>query len=376
MAKRRGQGEGSIYKRAPDGRWVGSVNLGYEGGTRRRRVVYGDSQAEVVAKLEGVRQDRCEGRLTAKADNRQTVGAFLRGWLDDYTAELADSTQESYRWLLERHVIPELGDHRLSQLTARHVQALLTSKQDLAPRTRQYLLTVLRSALDTAEREGLVPRNVAKLVKPPSVRAAEVRPYSAEEAAALLEAAAGTRMHPLIALAVFTGLRVGECLGLRWADIDLEDGAVSVKRTRRRTGTVADPKTEAGRRVVPMDAAAVEALAAWRTLQAQDRAAAASWEAGDSVFTTRDGRLLSHAGVRSGWRRTVDRAEVEYRGFHHLRKTYTSLLAAQGIHPKAAQQLLGHTDVRVTLEAYTRANAPMLRDAASAIGRALEKPAP
>ncbi len=241
-------------------------------------------------------------------------------------------------------------------------------REGLSARTVQYIHAVLRRALGEAETWGLVGRNVAKLVRPPQVRKPEVRALDREEVAAMLKAAEKERLYPLIYTALTTGLRLGELLALTWGDIDLDAGQLHVKRTRRRTGTVAPPKTDAGRRSVPLPEPTREVLRSHRETQAAERAEACAWEQVDLVFTTQEGRPLLHRFVQRVWYRVLDKAEVDRCGFHHLRKTYTTMLAENGVPPRAAQQLLGHSNVRVTLEAYTHVSKHALAEAASHVG--------
>ena len=167
---RRGPGEGSIYQRQ-DGRWAGSVHIGYEGGRRVRKHVFGHSRAEVKEKLATVQRLQAEQRPIP--DLRIKVGPYLRQWLDEVARpRVRASTLKSYREIVEVHLVPGLGHIALAKLTPAEVQAFLNRKQasGLSARRVQYIHAVLRRALVTAERWGLVSRNVARLVDPPRVR--------------------------------------------------------------------------------------------------------------------------------------------------------------------------------------------------------------
>ncbi len=164
---RRGPGEGSIHLRQ-DGRWAGSVHIGYEGGKRVRKHVLGHTRKEVADKLDVVLRAQREQRPVP--NQRDKLGPFLRSWLDDTARPtLRASTYASYDDILRLHLIPGLGRIPLAKLAPADVQSFLNTKLEsgLSPRRVQYLHAVLRRALGMAERWGLVSRNVAKLVDPP-----------------------------------------------------------------------------------------------------------------------------------------------------------------------------------------------------------------
>jgi integrase len=332
-ATRRGHGEGSIYRRASDGRWVGTIDLGWETGKRQRKTVYGRTQAEVIEKLDRLKTERREGRLPA-AGQQPTVEQYLREWVGEHLpGTVADTTLESYRYIVEQHVIPVIGRKRLDRLEARDVQRLLNTKRDegLSPKTCRYIHSIVRRALGVAERWGLVGRNVARLVETPRVPTPEPKAFTRDEVRRIMISAEAERLGPLIFLALMTGLRLGELLGLRWDDIDLAEGMLRVQRTRRRTGTVAEPKTAAGRRTVTLPPTAVDLLREHRDQQGRERRAAAAWEDAATVFVTSEGRPLGHRFVQRIWYRVLKRAKVESRGFHHLRMR-GSRGAATGCH--------------------------------------------
>ena len=212
---RRGPGEGSIYQRG-DGRWAGSVHIGYENGRRVRKHVLGHSRAEVKEKLGTVQRLHAENRPIP--DLRIKVGPYLRQWLDEVAKpRVRASTLKSYREIVEGHLVPGLGNIPIAKLTPAEVQAFLNRKQasGLSPRRVQYIHAVLRRALVTAERWGLVSRNVARLVDPPRVRRREITPLTPEQARRLIETSIEDRYRALWITALGTGLRQGELLALR-----------------------------------------------------------------------------------------------------------------------------------------------------------------
>jgi integrase len=193
--RKRGRGEGSIFKRK-DGRWCGMLNLGWEGGHRKRKCFYAGTAAEVQEQLLKARADHSQGLLVAH--ERQTVGQFLSRWLtDSVKPAVRPRTYESYELTVRLHLMPELGTIRLEKLTPQNVQALLNRKGrsgKLSPRSVAYIRAVLRQALNQAQRWGLVARNAAALVDPPRMVRHEIKPLSADQSRALLVAAKGDKL--------------------------------------------------------------------------------------------------------------------------------------------------------------------------------------
>ena len=217
-----------------------------------RKHVTGHSRKEVVDKMAALMRAHDERRPIPS--QREKVGPFLRRWLDEVARPtLRASTYSSYDDSLEGHLVAGLGHIALSKLTPAEVQAFLNRKlaSGLSPRRVQYIHAVLRRALRTAERWGMVSRNVAKLVDPPRVPKHEINPLTPEQARQLIVAAEDDRHRALYVTALGTGLRQGELLGLRWNDVDLDAGRLRVRHTLANVGgtlTLLEPKTEATRR--------------------------------------------------------------------------------------------------------------------------------
>src|SRR5687767_119940 len=225
-ATRRGHNEGSIYQRK-DGRWTASINMGWEGGKRKRKHFLARTRREVQEKLTRALHDKQVGLPVAP--ERQSMGKYLQMWLEEAVKPtVRPKTYVSYEQLVRLHILPTLGRIQLHQLTPQHVQSLLNQKRTagLSPRTVQYLHTLLRSSLNRALKWGLVQRNVAALVDRPRNVKREIRPLNPEQARAFLAAvkgsSSGIRLEALYVVAIAEGLRQGELLGLRWEDVDLQ----------------------------------------------------------------------------------------------------------------------------------------------------------
>lgn len=372
---RRGNGEGSIYQRS-DGRWAAVVDVGREGGKRRRKTLYGRTRKEVAERLKIALRAQQQGLLPT-GDDRQTVSAFLEWWLAEVVENtVRPSTAVSYATKVRKHIAPEIGHVPLTKLGPADVQALLNRKlaAGQSARSVQYIHAILRRSLGQAERWGLVPRNVAKLVDPPRVVRPEIVPLSRDEARALLAAAHGDRLEALYTVGIALGLRQGEALALRWDDVDLEEATLRVKRTVQRIRgelVYGEPKSARSRRALSLPAASVEALKAHRRRQLAERLAAFEWEDNDLVFCTQAGRPLDARNVARHFDRMCERAGLGHRRFHDLRHTTASLLLEQGVHPRVVMELLGHSQFSLTMNNYSHVMPVLQREAANRMDEVL-----
>jgi integrase len=249
--KKRGNGEGTIYRRK-NGGWVTQYTV-YTTKGRKRKTIYGKTRQEVAAKLANALSDR-EGGLTFDAEGLK-LGVYLDRWLvDSVRNTLRLTTYQGYERICRLHIKPLLGQVRLTNLSVVHVRGLYRERLEagLAPRMVQLVHVTLHKALKQAVVDGLIPRNVTEAVKAPQPEKKEIKPLSPEQARRLLEEVKGERLEPLYVLAVTTGMRQGELLGLKWEDVNLEAGTIQVRRTlSTRTGkgvAFSPPKTIKWRR--------------------------------------------------------------------------------------------------------------------------------
>src|ERR671919_1014822 len=227
---KRGNGEGGISRRK-DGLYMARYTVQTATGSKRK-TLYGKTRREVDEKLTKAKADRDAG-LLFDADNMK-LGEYLGRWLTDSVRDtVRPTTFERYEQIVRLHIRPVLGKVKLKNLTSAHVRGLYREKLDagLAPRTVQYVHVTLHKALKQAIADGLIPRNATEAVKPPQVRREEMQPLTAEQVKILFEAVRDDRLESLYILAVHTGLRQGELLGLKWEDVDLEAGTLQVRRT-------------------------------------------------------------------------------------------------------------------------------------------------
>jgi integrase len=300
-----------------------------------------------------------------------TVGDFLLVWLADVvTPTVRPKTRATYETLVRVHLIPAFGHVPLVRLTPQDVQRALNERlgSGLSPRTVRHILVVLRTALGQASRWDLVSRNVATLVEPPRVATAEVRPMTADEARTFLEVSSGDRLHALYAVALLTGLRQGEALGLRWHNLDLDQATLRVEHALQRVAgrlSLVEPKTRRSKRVVVLSPRAVDALRGHRAEQLRERLLAGErWTETGLVFTTTIGTPLDGPAVTRRLQRILAGAGMRPQRFHDLRHTCASLLLLDGVHPRVVMEMLGHSQISLTMDTYTHV-APELQRAAS-----------
>jgi integrase len=235
----------------------------------------------------------------------------------------------------------------------------------------------LHRALDQAVRWGLLMRNVTDAVDPPRRSSPEMRAWDARQVAAVMAAAASDELEALWRVAVFTGMRRGEILGLRWADVDLDAGELSVRRTLSRGATsrleAGEPKTAAGRRRVSLPPSVVDSLRRHRVRQLEQRLAAGpAYGDQNLVFATDSGGVILPNALSLRFRRLIERAGVPVIRFHDLRHTNATIDLASGTHPKVVQERLGHASISETLDRYSHVTKNMQREAANRLDAAIE----
>ena len=372
---KRGNGEGTISRRK-NGGWMAQYYVHTAEG-RKRKTIYGRTRAEVAKKLAKALSDR-ESGLIFDAEGLK-LREYLSRWLEDSVKDtVRNTTYERYEQISRTHIIPMLGDVKLKGLSPTHVRGLYKEKlQTLSPRTVQYIHVTLHKALKQAVNDGLIPRNATEAVKPPQVRREEIRPLTPEQVKQLLDAARGDRLEALYTLAVHTGLRQGELLGLKWEDVDLESGSLHVKRTlttAKGGPRLAAPKTKGSRRRVSLTRGAVDALRAHlaRQLEEIDRASSL-WQENGLVFASEMGTPLDRRDLTSRqFKPLLKRANLPQKTrFHDLRHTCATLLLTKNVNPKVVSEMLGHSNIAITLDTYSHVLPNMQDSAARALEEAL-----
>src|SRR5215212_1984825 len=372
MAKKRGNGEGSISRRK-NGGWMAQYSV-YTAEGRKRKTLYGRTRQEVATKLAMALSDRENGLVFD--DEGLTVGKYLDKWIDSsMRGSVRQSTLVRYEQIVRLHIKPTLGRVALKNLTPAHIQGLYRDRLDcgLSPATVQKIHVVLHKALDQATSWSLVPRNPTDSVKAPRPAPEEIRPLNREQAKVLLEAARGERFEALYVLAVTTGLRQGELLGLKWEDVDLGEDILRVRRTLIRNKgrlLLGEPKTKRSRRTVRLTEAAVEALKRHLSQQMEQIERLGDlYEDQGLVFATQRGTLVNPTNLRRrSFAPLLEKAGLPTIRFHDLRHTCATLLLSRNVNPKIVSEMLGHATVSITLDTYSHV-LPNMQDGAA---RALE----
>nr|WP_020121252.1 site-specific integrase [Streptomyces canus] len=398
--KGRANGEGTIYQRK-DGRWEAAGYVLAADGTRKRIRVYGSTRREAADKLAEKIANSHRGLPVATADS--TVGDYLTYWLNGVAVHrLRENTHVRYAACVRLHLMPGLGTKKVARLTAKDVRTFLDRlrttcqccaqgldaerksccavgeccQKRLSPLTVTYVHSVLKSALEHAVREDELPRNVARNVKATAPRPRRFRPFTAAEARQFLDAARADRLHALYALALRTGLRKGELLGLHWEDLDLTTGTASIRRSlqRTRTGglTHLPTKTLASERRIALPTECIRSLKEHKAQQDKEcKTAGSAWQDSGLVFTTPTGRPLDPANLTRRFRSFLNRAGLRRIRFHDLRHSTATLLLEQGVDLVVIKELLGHAHIGVTAGVYAHVRLRLQRQAIDCLNNAL-----
>ncbi|HLZ56781.1 MAG TPA: tyrosine-type recombinase/integrase [Ktedonosporobacter sp.] len=356
-AKRR-YGDGTVYQRK-DGRWVAEISMKFEGGKRSHISRYAKDEDEGYTILYQLQQEKRQKTLITGPD--QPFKQLLEYWLEKiHRPSISKSTYVRYRSLLKNDILPSLGQIPLRKLMAEQVEALYAElfEEELSPSSIRMIHTILYQALTYAVKRKYIPQNVCKDIKLPTLTKQEMQTLSKDQALKLLEVVKGHRLEALFLLALITGMRRGELVGLRWKDINLDEGSIQVRRTVDRVPgeglKESKPKTASGRRKIMLPQVAVDALKEHRAHQEEIRAKAGSvWREQDIVFCNALGGFLDPRNLLRTFSSLLKKADLPHIRFHDLRHSAATLLLTMGVHPKVVQEILGHSNIAITLGTYS-----------------------
>jgi integrase len=376
---RRGRVVNRGDRRRPN--WSYVVDVSLPGAPRRQVRKSGfRTRDEAQGALNDVLSDLQRG--TFIESSKVTVAEYLEEWLAGMGAQVRPSTLASYTMNLREHILPTLGGASLQGLTPDRLNALYadllrSGRRDgegLSPKSIRNIHATIRKALSDAVDAGRVTRNVAALAKPPKLSAvdhSEMRTWTAPELRSFLELVADDDLYAAWHTAASTGLRRGEVLGLRWADLDLDRARASIRQTVLSVGyeiLIGTPKTGRGRRSIALDSATVTTLRSHRKSQAQQRMAFGGlYEDHGLVFARPDGSPIHPQVLSDRFDRIVVESGLPRIRFHDLRHTHATLALQAGVHPKVVSERLGHSTVAFTLDVYSHAIPAMQEDAAELI---------
>jgi len=363
MAKRRPRGEGSIFQNG-QGVWTAQITLP----DGKRKAKRSKVQREVRDWLQTQRQTVKDNVWVS--DESATLGSFLDHYLSDVLKPtVRNSTFVSYERIIRMHVKLGLGDVRLTRVTPQLVQRLYTEKLEggLSPRSVQYLHAILHKAFEQAVKWSLVPRNVTDLVDPPSVKRHSPVVWSLDQVKQFVEAAGSNYHYALYVLALSTGLRQGELLGLQIDDLDFVNGSLQVRQSLevvRGSGELrlSPPKTERGRRRIQIPGPALDVLKAH---------VRGSKRVTGYVFLSRTGTPILPRNIVREFKALLQVAGVPEIRFHDLRHTCATLHLMAGTNPKIVQDILGHSTITLTLDTYSHVMPGVQEEAAAKFGKLL-----
>lgn len=366
---KRGNKEGTIFKRT-DGRYAGAITLD----TGKRAYVYGKTREEAADKLAALQVTVRQGLPIP--DQRITVGRFLEDWLEQTVkTSVRQSTYEAYAAYTRNHIIPGIGRTKLAKLTPQIVQAFLDDceKKNLSPRSVNHIRAILRGALNKALQWGMVHRNAAALASPRRLVHTEPNVLSAEQANQFLEYVADDEYGALYTVALTVGLRLGEALGLAWDDINFDQGTLRVRQAVQYSGGkthLVEPKSRTSRRSLTLPALALAALQrhkAREDARRQDTKCPVPANPHKLVFLSRSGGLLNPSSATRRFQEKLTEAGLPKMRFHDLRHSTATLLLSRGVHPRLVMELLGHSQISLTMNTYSHVIPQMQRETADAM---------
>jgi integrase len=371
---------GHLKERSP-GRWAIVIDIRDSGTGKRKRKWHSFAGTKREAQVEC---SRLIAELTGGAyiePARTTLAAFLARWLEHSRSQVSPRSWQRYCELVRVNINPLLGATPLAKLQPAAISSAYTKALGgLSPSSVGFMHRILRQALQQAVRWQILVRNPADLVRPPRVEKRKSPTLTAEQAAQLLGALAHSRVYWPTMIALATGMRRGEILALRWENVDLDRGALQVVETIEETKTSLrfKPPKNGKTRAVTLPAFAVTELRRLKREQAEEllrfgvRQTAATLVCGTADGGTRGPHSLTTEFARFV-RQMKDLPQIR---FHDLRHSHATQLLASGVHPKIAQERLGHSSISITLDLYSHAVESLQDEAASrvdaALGRALD----
>jgi integrase len=352
MAKKRGQGEGSIYQRK-DKRWVGQVTI-----TGEKISKYFKSQREARMWVNET-TSRVDDGLTLMGA-KTTLEEYLKEWLVTAQTSVRPKTYEQYSQIVRQHIIPVLGRTKLKDLTPGMIQSLYNMKlrKGTSERTVVLIHAVIHRSLNQAMKLGVLGRNPADGVTKPRMKKQEMKVLDENQVMTFLNTAKGTRFELLFYMAVTTGLRQGELLGLKWSDLDWNRGELSIQRQAQRISgegiVFSEPKSSSGKRSIRLGKTTIEKLRSHLNQQQLEREVMGDiWVGHDLIFPSTIGTPMGRSNLWQIFKDLLKKAGLDDMRFHDLRHSAASLMLKEGIHPKVVQEQLGHSDISLTLNIYS-----------------------
>ena len=352
MKNKRGQNQGSVYQRGSDKRWVGQITI-----QKKHYIKYFHSKSEAEAWLNQALLLVGQGLPLAGA--RVTLAVYFTSWLESISPSLRPKTHMQYEHLVIKHIMPYLGHLSLQELKADKLLDFYQVKRQAGwgQRTLKLINGILHHSLEDAFTHGLIFRNPVKEV--PKFR----QPYHEQKVLCLdqvrefLQVCRGTRWEAIFCLAITSGMRAGELLGLRWTDINWERGQLQIQRQVQRIprqGLIfSEPKTASSRRCISLGKEMLDGLRVHAEAQEQEKClVGVRWQENNLVFPSGVGTPMDPHRLLNVFKRFLEQAGLPDCRLHDLRHTAATLMLGWGIHPKVVQERLGHSRISHTLGTY------------------------
>jgi integrase len=344
--RRRANGEGSVFQRS-DGYWIATITVTTLQGKAKRIVRGAPSQRAALMKLDELRAE-----FKSLQDNPEavTVRELSDRWMQN--TEGQQSTIDNYRNILDKHLLPVLGDRFIASLGPLDVQEWLQGLRDkeTGARTVQLSYAMLNRVCEWAVQIRMLDHNPCKGIKRPSAKRESIRPFTREDVAAILKATKADRLHALFVLAFTTGMRQGELFGLQWKDLDETRGLLKISRQARDYRGKVElkaPKTEAGVRTISLAKTALAALSARRILAEKEG------HGSEQIFTSPKGMLIRRTLFgRRIWKPLLEKLNIDHRGAHHMRHTAATTMLGAGVPPHIVAGVLGHETAETVMRVY------------------------
>lgn len=379
--KTRREGQGTCWKRA-DGRWEAAITTGYNenGNPIRARVIRRTRKEAVESLTEMIVRKNCGLPLL---EGNQSLEDFIESWMRTHVRPLlAPTTVRYYEQMTRLYILPKIGKKKLKDVTPQLVQGMLNElakDQKLKANTVNGVRSTLRSALNTAKKWQLITINPMDATSPVKREKGDPVFLGQDEMRQLIEVASSHWLGPLIVTGLITGMRVGEATGLRWEDIDFDSGTFKIRNQLRFEGgsfCFRPPKSDAGKRNLPIVGTLAEVLKQQREQQQLwEGQGIPEFNSMGLVFTTIEGNPLHQSNIDKVVKQLCVKAGIPSKiSFHKLRHTYATHLASQGVSLSLVKDLLGHSQISLTVNTYGHPVQEELRKAAGNIERLLQEP--
>lgn len=360
--------KGHVRKRG--NKWCFVVDIGRDEvtGKRTQKWFHGyekekDAERAMIDKIKELN----DGTYIEETD--ETFGDFMENWLTNKKNQVRPGTWKSYSWLIKTHLIPHLGKVKVIQLKPRHLNDLYNKKllNVISANSIKKLHGLIKDALDEGIGFGDISKNVANAVTPPRVKKVKFEVWTEDQLKQFLDEAKKNRFYVAFELAASTGMRIGEILGLRWKDVDLDGHKLSVRQayTKGHSGyEFHEPKTASGERSIALFSDTVDLLREYKDKQdAEKEEHKAFYNDHGLVIQTHIGTPVSPRNLSREYYKILKKLDIPQIRFHDLRHTHATLLLKHGIHAKIVQERLGHSSITITLDTYSHV-LPGLQEAA------------